>query len=79
MWARSKRGLFFPFLIAKLCARVGVVVVEDEERCKIKPVIDLSLIKRLKDNMAHKKSHTFATKSVQSLTEATPTVETGVS
>lgn len=43
-----------------------MVAAEEDEWYKIKAIIDLSLIKRLKDNLAHKKSHTSTTKRVQS-------------
>lgn len=53
---RTQGWLFFPSLIDRLCARVGVVVGEDKERCKVKPAINLTLIKKLQGNLASKKS-----------------------
>lgn len=62
MWALSSREAILSVIDNQAMCLSRVVVVE-EKRCNIKPVIDLSLIKRLKDNMAHKKNCTSATKS----------------
>lgn len=67
----ARGRMFFLSLITKLCAQASVVAAEEEERCKVKPIIDLSLIKRLKDNMTHKKSHTSTTKSAPFSSKAT--------
>lgn len=69
----TRGRLFFPFFIGKLCAKAGVVATEEEEKFKVKPAIDLALIKKLPANLEQKKSRTSGSKSAQSPTEATLT------
>lgn len=70
---RLRGRLFFSSLIAKLCAKAGVVVAEEEEKHKVKPAIDLVLTKKLRGDLAQKKSRAFISKNAKAPSEATPT------
>lgn len=69
----TRTRLFFPSLIAKLCAKAGVVAAEEEEKCKVKPTIDLVLIKKLQGNFTQKKSRASCSQNAQSRIRAIPT------
>lgn len=54
----TRERLFFLSLIVKLCARARVVAIEEEEKCKFKPIIDLvMLINKLEANLVQKKTN----------------------